>query len=260
MQGNFAANLLNNCANCQIMTGGDVDIAGGSVVEFTEQDFNNAQILYEKEQIKPLTEENLFRASLYCVLSAAENYTKLMRVYNSLLDNKLDSPENISSNRQTLDEIVGKSRKDRQKKKCIYELSLWWPGSDLPSQLVEDAQNSKQKECELRNGFAGKAPGLGYKCASLLMRMCGYENIVPVDIHVQRFLKKKGCDVRVTDYKTEKGLTKKEYLLDEQLFSEIAKSQGILPAKFQYVLWTKKSSFSITKAAQLGLWHKEQKY
>ena len=239
------------------MTGGNVELKGNAV-EFTEYDFRNAQILYEKEQIKPLTEENLFRASLYCVLSAAENYTKLMRVYNSLLDNKLDSPESIASNRQTLDEIVGKSRKDTQKKKCIYELSLWWPGSGLPKEIVEDAKNSRQKEFELRNSLAKDAPGIGYKCASLLIRMCGYENIVPVDIHVQRYLKEKGHDVRVTDYKTQPGLTKKEYLLYEQLFSGIAKSQGIPPAKFQYVLWVKRSSWSITKAAQLGLWAKKR--
>jgi thermostable 8-oxoguanine DNA glycosylase len=229
-------------------------MVGDGKAEFTEHDFRNAQILYEKEQIKPLTEANLFRASLYCILSAAENYTKLMRVYTTLLDNKIDTPENIASNRQTLDEIVGKSRKDKQKKHYIYDLACWWPGSNLPKDIVEDAHNSRQKEFELRNGLAKDAPGLGYKCASLLIRMCGYENIVPVDIHVQRFLKEKGCAVRVTDYKTQPGLTKKEYLEYEQMFTEIAKSRNITPAKFQYVLWVKRSSWNPTKESQLHFW------
>lgn len=226
----------------------------GGKCDFTEQDFRNAQILYEKEKIEPLTEENLFRASLYCILSSTENFTKLIRVYRTLLDKKLDTPKSIASNKQSLDEILSETRFFNKKQKFVYEFSLWWPGSDLPAQVVEDAKNSRQREFELRNNIADSAPGLGYKCTSLLMRMCGYENIVPVDLHVQRFLKKKGNDVRVTDYKTERGMSKKEYLLYEKLFSEIAKSQGIPPAKLQYVLWAKNSTWNVTKAAQLGLW------
>ncbi len=42
----------------------------------TEKDFENAQRFYERERLKPINEENLFRAGIHCILSAIEFFQK----------------------------------------------------------------------------------------------------------------------------------------------------------------------------------------
>ena len=83
---------------------------------------------------------------------------------------------------------------------------------------------------------------MGYKCASLLLRMAGYDQVVPVDIWALRFLEEHGFKgVRVSDYLTVSGITKGEYLKYEKYMSQVAARHRHSPAMFQLILWCMKT-------------------
>ena len=90
----------------------------------TSEDFENARILYEEGKISPLNQENMFSAGIYCILSAAENYQKHKRVYNELIRNKLDTPENIKKDEKGLIKIIRRTMFPNTKFQHIYKFSL----------------------------------------------------------------------------------------------------------------------------------------
>jgi thermostable 8-oxoguanine DNA glycosylase len=210
----------------------------------TKEDFKNTKILFEQEKISPINEETMFRAGLYCILSAAEQYKRQIQFYNTLLKENLDTPKNIRDSRQTLAEVLRNTRFPNTKTKRVYDFALWWPKSNLPRKLVEDIDNGRQYEFPLRNRLAEEAPGIWYKGASLFMIKCGYENVVPLDIWVIRVLKNLGYNIEVPDYKKRSGPKPKEYLKNEQQFIKIAKEQGVSTALLQFALWSRYSTWN----------------
>ncbi|MBU0461403.1 MAG: hypothetical protein KJ574_02330 [Nanoarchaeota archaeon] len=210
-----------------------------------EEDFNLADRIYQEERISPLTSENMFLRAIYCILSAAEHFSKQKLVYEGLINAGLTTPEQIALHPGLLSDIVSKARYPNSKERAIAGLAQWWPETDLPARIIADVSDSQQKEFELRNGLAKECPGMWYKCASLFMRMCGYRNVVPVDLWAMRFLRDKGFDIRIPSDQTS-GLTKKEYMEYEQAFARVASEFGIPPAHFQLLLYAK---FSTWKAA-----------
>jgi len=210
----------------------------------TEEDFKNAQILYEEEKIYPINEETMFRAGLYCILSAAEKYSKSRFVYQMFHMHMLDTPSRIISNREKMKELVKKLRFPNMKEKHVYKFALWWPKTSIPSKIIEDIKHGRKNEFNLRNRLAEEAPGMSYKSSSLFMIKCGYENVVPIDLWMLRFLSHIGYEVEIPDYKTRSGPKKKEYLEYEKLISEIARSYNVSPALFQFAVWSKHSTWN----------------
>lgn len=209
----------------------------------TDEDFKNARILYEEEKIHPVNEENMFRAGLYCILSSAENFKKQKSIYDEFLETKLDRPESIKGDKEKFKQIIKKTRFPNRKEKYVWSFAVWWPESDIPRKILDDIGDGREKEYEIRNEFAENAPGISYKCSSLFMIKCGYENVVPLDVWILRFLHDRGHDVKVPDYKTVSGVTDKEYLKYEKIVCEIAEELEISPALFQCALWSKYSTW-----------------
>jgi len=210
-----------------------------SRINLTEKDFEYAKILYEGEKIHPVNEENMFRAALYCVLSAAEKYKKHREVYETLLEAKLDTPKKIKANKEKLRNLIRKIRFPNLKTERIYNFALWWLESSLPREILEDIESGRRRGFELRNRLAEEAPGIGYKGASLFMVKCGYQDVVPIDIHMMRFLYSLGFDIEIPDYRRKSGPSPKVYLEYERIISEIAKKFDITPALFQFTVWHK---------------------
>ena len=208
----------------------------------TKKDFENARILYEEELISPINEENMFRAGVYCILSAAEKYQKHRSIFERLLEERLDTPEEIIHNRERLREAVKRARFPNIKAGRIYRFAAWWRESDLPRKIMEDIDSGRENEFKLRNHLAEEAPGMWYKGASYFMVKCGYENVVPIDLWVMRFLKDMGYGVKIPDYRTQSGPKPKEYIEYEKIISDIAKEYGVSPALFQFALWAKYST------------------
>lgn len=209
---------------------------------------------HEREKIDILDNKAVFRWLMYCILTPGENYINLKKIWEMLLTETpyrpaLDTPESIISNKSSLDTILQQTRYPKRKKKAVYELALNWSKLDLQSRILNDVAHGRTDEFEIRSEMDRDIYGVGYKCASMFLRMCEYEHVVPVDMWVLRFLnaqldnkyshlKEGDYPIKVSDFRTVSGLSRKEYLYGEKLMSIIAKDYGLSPARFQIVLWT----------------------
>ncbi|MCK4730007.1 MAG: hypothetical protein KAT28_01680 [Candidatus Aenigmarchaeota archaeon] len=203
---------------------------------FTEKDFKNAERVIKQELIKPLTTNNLFRKGLYWILSGTENHKKQTILYNNLTLN-FNTPKSILANKPEVHEIIKESRFPNRKEKFIAGFSEFYLESDLPEKILEDSYNGRQNGFELREELVKDAPGLGHKCGSGLLQSCGYNYLVMVDIWALRFLENYGYKVKIPDYKTVGGITKKEYFEYENIISGMAKEYEVSPVVFQAAIW-----------------------
>lgn len=246
--------------------------------DLSREDFRQAEIMYQQEAVQPLSSANLFRAAMYCLLSARENYIKQLSIYQTLLHHGYDNPERVVGADGGLSRILGKTMYPVQKENRLRKLAQWWQETDFVREVLQDLSRGREKEFSLRNHLAERRLGLSYKCASLFMRMCGYENVVPVDVWVLKYLQSQGQDIgalikrveaeeatsvqeeggftlsnpvyvrkakkkKLPDNKRIRGLSKGEYFRFEPLMQEKARELGVTPAMFQLALWCKKSSW-----------------
>ena len=209
--------------------------------KLTKKDFENARISFEQERIRPLNLRNMFIGGRYCILSAADSYTKLKILDKDFTDRGLDTPISITRNEEDVREVLAKARFPNTKIERIMKFARWWPYSELPREIISDARRGRKQEFELRNQVAEEVPGMGYKCASLFMGMCGYRNVVSVDLWILRFLRDKGYDVEVPDFETIGGARRKEFLEYETLVARRAQRYDVPAGIFQRAVWTKRS-------------------
>lgn len=214
-------------------------------------DYENARILLNQERIENLNISEMFKASIYCILAQAERYDKQVKIYRRLLNAGIDSPETVFSKKDKLHQILKKSHYPNEKEKRIKDFSGWWVGAAIPHAILKDVDNGRTKGMKLRNDFAERAPSFGYKSASLLMIKCGYEDIIPIDIWVLRFLKSMGYSVDAPDYLTVGGLTKSKYLELEKILRGLAEDKEVSLALFQGALWGKHSTWKVRKERRL---------
>lgn len=214
----------------------------------TEEDYKNAEIIRAQEMITPLNSENMFLGCLYVILSATENHEKHMKVYHSLLEAELDTPEKITACPEKVRRAVAKTRFPNQKAKRICHFADYWKTSDMSDMILEDLADSKKNEFMLRNQIANEAPGLAWKNASFFLLKCGYENVVPLDIWMLRFLRDKGCrSIDVSNYRTSSGPTWESiYISYEKKFLRLAKDYPVTPGTLQAALWSKYSTWKKT--------------
>jgi len=224
----------------------------------TEGEIEKGWQIFKLEKIQPVNEKNLFRASLYAILSASENFKKQQRVYQDFLNQNLDTAQKILESPECLRSILAVIRFPKNKIRYIENLASWWLETDLPQRIIRDVNyNGRKDEFSLRNELATakKGRGIGYKVASLIMSKSGYMNVVPLDIHMLRFLKAVGFrEVKVPDYKIQSGLSNKEYLRYEQIFIKIAQEQGLPPIILQAALWGRFSEWNDRNRDQISFW------
>ncbi|MEM5791111.1 MAG: hypothetical protein QXP77_03650 [Candidatus Aenigmatarchaeota archaeon] len=209
-------------------------------IYLTKEDFEDGKKLMDEERMHLITYENMFTAGLYCILSAAENHSKHISIYNRLIEN-LSTPQKILENKEMLKEIVSDARFPNIKTERIYYFASWWLKTFLPEKILKDINLGRKKEFDLRNELAENCPGISYKGASLFMVKCGYENVVPIDLWMLRFLERLGYSVEIPDYKKKSGPKPKEYLEYEKIISEIAREFKVSPSLFQLTVWSKAS-------------------
>lgn len=215
--------------------------------KLTKEDKENAKLIQREELIYPIDEHNLFLAGLYSVLSASEQHVRHVRSYNRMLENGLDTPDKIVNNKNKLIETLSNIRWPNTKIKRVYDYSVFWPNSNFSKRIIADIKIDRKDEFGIRNDIAEEVPGLWYKCASMFMTKCGYENIVPLDVWMFRYLKDVGYEIEVPDYKKRSGPKPKEYLHYEKVFSDIAKINDCSPTMFQFALWSKYSTWNKKK-------------
>lgn len=211
-------------------------------IKFMEWDIKKAEDWYQQELINPVNSENMFKAAVYSILSIAQNYTRQKSIYDSLLENNLDTPEKINDNTEGFERIISKARYPNSKIRTIYKLAIdwnWTPNVIIAKeQIFWDIKNGRKgDEFELRNTLAKRIYGVGLKCASLLMMKCGYQNVVPIDRWMIRFLRQT-CDYDIRHIESRRGMSKSKYLNCEKEFQKQAELYGYTPAFLQNLVWT----------------------
>lgn len=219
----------------------------------TQEEIENGIKQHKKEVVNLDDNQDIFRKIVYCILTPGENYINLKKIYDAIFcgkEGEFLTSNDIASNRRGLENILKRTRYSKRTISAVYGLASNWEKSQLQERILEDIADGRVDEFEIRREMKRDIYGIGLKCASMFLRMCGYENVVPVDIWVLRFLdaqlnngkyshlKDQGHSVKVYDYRTVPGLNDKEYLQGEELISIIAKDYGLSPAIFQIVLWT----------------------
>lgn len=217
-------------------------------IELTEKDFRIGAKVVENELLEEVSEKTLSEAIIYCILSTTEIYWKQIEVYNELKKNQLLQPNKILNKPERIKDIVSRARFPNQKIDRILRFARWVQDTDILSRIVLDSNSGKEKEFLLRKQLSEECPGISFKAASLVLNKCGYENIVPVDIWIIRFLRSIGyMEIPEPNYKTNGGvLVESRYLAAEKEIVRIAREYNVAPVLLQATIWGKSSNWMDT--------------
>lgn len=216
----------------------------------TQKDIRNGEKFYNEEKVSSLDNIEIFQKGVESILSRAEKFVKQKRLFKILLENNLDTPQNITDNVDKLKNLFEKSNYKpvfpTGAVKNILGFSNWWSNSDLPREIVgAKERNDLKRGIEFRDriaklGSSDKAPGMGPKIASLFISLCGFKNVVIIDQNICYFLKDNGhFPWRVPDRKYGGGLYLSRYKELEKIMSDMASKYDASPEIFQLSLFNK---------------------
>ena len=224
------------------------------ITEFTLKDFELAKDLIEQEKVSPLTQNNMFFAAVYSLLSAMENFNRQMLLCNWLYKNNFNDPLNVIKDSENLIKLESYSSLGKNKRERIIKLSHFWIDNNLTTRIKDDLHGSKQDVFEIRKELDKAKVGLGYKCASLFLRMCGYDNIAPIDMWTLEFLKHNNVEIKkcytigsATEIGGEtissRGITPKDYVSYEVPLLDFAKKYSVSIALMQATIYLTNSTW-----------------
>jgi len=216
----------------------------------TQEDIKNGKKFYNEEKVSSLDNIEFFQKGVESILSRAEKFVKQKRLFKILLDNNLDTPQNITDNIDKLKNIFESSGYKpiypTTTVEMIIGFSNWWQNSTLPEEIIRSRERNDGKSgIEFRDrmaklGSPDKAPGMGPKISSLFISLCGFKDVVILDQHMCHFLQDNGhFSWEVPDRKRFGGLYFSRYKKLEIIMSDMANECNLSPAIFQLSLWNK---------------------
>ncbi len=246
-------------------TGRLYKIEGFSDMILTEDDFREAHEVYSREseivrENGELTDNGVFRGAIYSLLTPQQDYPGHIRLFEQLMSEGLDSPESVRESEEKLYRIFREGRVSlfRQKPSNIHELSEIWESLDFLERINEGIKTNREREILLRKGMIKDVRGFGGKTASIFLRMCGAEYLVPVDSWMAEMLyflgypvemprvevdrPRWGTDV-ISTKKKKLGLKGRSYIEAEEFSLDLANKCGVPGYILQLAYWTKKSSY-----------------
>lgn len=137
-----------------------------------------------------LSEMGLFRGALYCLLSTTQGYQDQESAFNFFLKEGFDTPANVLKNQEKLEELLLKINYRNQKFKYIRQLAFDWNEKNI-LKMINKSQaigKGREGEVELRNRIVKEMNGFGEKTVSMLLRMCGAQDLVPMDTNLIKVL------------------------------------------------------------------------
>lgn len=209
-------------------------------INFSAGEIEKARERFEFELVTDTSSCSLFNVGILSILEGAEKRRTAELAAMKLIDLGFESPKDILEHEHEIPEVLSQTRWYNVRAGRVIGFSEWWAsGNQMPmviQDIVHDVSNGKSKGLELRDSFAGQAAGIERKTASVFMMRLGYENLVPIDTHECKLLRKIGFDIKVPDYKTQ-GLPRgKKYLECERKVVELARGIGITPAVFHHAV------------------------
>lgn len=226
-------------------------------------DFKEAKIMYDREakivsSNGKLTEEGLFRGSLYSLLTMRQTYGVQMKIYNKLLEQGFDDPIKIIAEEDAFSEII-KSAGLTQVQTGLIELAKKWKDLNWFEKINNGLGESKEQERVLRKEIM-KAYNFGEKTSSLLLEMCGAKHLFVVDAWMMGMLYFHGYEFNVEltyvheDKKSKKKRVLKRppegktYELAEDFTENLADKYVVSPQLCKLAYWVKRSAFRRTEA------------
>lgn len=237
-----------------------------------ESDFTIAQKVHEKEaQIifngnKQLTNEGLFRGIVYSLLTPMQKYDGQVKGFKALFGGDLDL--NLENTYDTQEITISLSEAGvlfpNQKAQYIHAAQQVVINHNFMPLLEKSLGTSREQEVELRNYFISEikeagAKGVGQKTASILLRMCGAEHLIPIDSWMMEILYFHGYPCEMPRAKIERprwkteiisvkdrkiGLNNEQYLEAEDFALDLAKKYRVSGPLLQLAFWAKKSTYS----------------
>lgn len=233
-------------------------------------DFEEAKKVYLKESEivygadESLTENGILKGIIYCILSSFQNYTGHILGFKCILDKNKEISD-IVYDKERISEVLKESgiMFHNQKAGYVYELVDTWDGSNMLHIIRDGIKNSREDEIALRKNVISEVKGLGEKTASLFLRMCGAEFLVPVDSWMAEMLYfygypcemprtnvdriRWGTDNIISTKQRKKGLDGKKYIKAEAFALDLAGKYDVSGYLLQLAFWAKKSTYNINK-------------
>lgn len=210
---------------------------------------------YERDFIgvgEPIDRQMVFSTITYSMLSAAQNTPRLIKVYDKIRRRKMNIPENIKkSSDGDIEALLKGTRFPKVKMERFKKLPEWWEkkeSQDVVDYVVEKINsNDVSKQKCMRHMLSVNGPlGVSHKTSSLIVQTLTKDlkdvDVVTVDKWILDVLKRmghtiNGRNIKVPDYRTVPGITKKEYIECERIISEDAERFGLSPGELGYTLW-----------------------
>jgi|GEM_PF-1443921 len=233
-----------------------------SDIMLSPQDFLNAREMHSKEAAivfdegGNLADNRLFRGMVYCFLTQMQDYATQVRVFDSLLSENLVSPENVLSNKERFEEILVKINYHDEKARYVYKLAESWDGPQIYSDILAGVGKGKEKEVLLRKEFVKDILGFKEKTASLFLRMCGAEYLIPIDTIMAGVLYLHGYPVEIKRFKADRkdegkkhkkrkvSISGGNYSTFESFAFDLAEKYSVPGYLLHLAFWTKKSTAS----------------
>ena len=207
----------------------------------TSYDFSVARILMELEDYSKMVqtyskEDFLYTGLLYSTLSLKAKFSDHEKQFREFLNQDLWTAESVLENKEEVEEILNKYGL-KKKSKTVFSTAQEWRGLNLRERMREDS--NFELGFQLRDEMTKTMYGVGDKFASLFLRMCGYEELVPVDSWATKYV-----ESRITPLRHKRsGLKHPQYLIYEQFLTKEAKKFGVSPAHFQAAIYAKFSTW-----------------
>lgn len=188
---------------------------------FTEQDLHVGLGTHDYERkflgiTEPLTPKGIFPAFVYSILSAAQNTSQLVRVFDRIKRSNLMDPDAmIAADEAKIKGLLSTTHFPNQKFNRFVKFREWWLKEENACLIFEICANSNQGGLahtrNLRNRLVNaECAGVGYKVASFILQLSIKDpkrvNVVVIDKWVLTFLGDIGFAVKAPDYKTVCGL------------------------------------------------------
>ena len=198
-----------------------------------------ARSYYDLHKVKPLNNRTLFHSTIFSLLAARQKYDMQQKVHSRLLAYGYGEPEKIIAEKDSLllRRIMCGASMPNEKRRLLVKLATYWGSDDLGDRVIDDCINGQANERSLRSEVVDKIPGVREKGAAMLFGHIGYDNMVPIDTHISRYLREHGHDCPVFDNLTQGALQRKLYHQFEQVMRDHAKEKGMTPFMYQVAMW-----------------------
>ncbi|MEK6849061.1 MAG: hypothetical protein AABY01_00665 [Nanoarchaeota archaeon] len=189
-----------------------------------------------------VTKESLFERAIWAILSPMVLYKTQRRVNKALVMRGLTTPEAFLAHPKELEKELQSMNQHDQKYNYIMKFSKWWLESSIPDFMLACCKKNPGKEEEIaaRDLFGEHAPGLAYKCASLMMASAGARHVVTIDRHILQYLHDHDVKLAGGKFGASNSVRFGKYQELEKIFSQHGEERyGLYPALYQAAIWCK---------------------